>query len=262
MDPFRADVLFAAVLLAEMTLEVALTPGLGDTRLRVWLVCLVQAVGVALRRRATLIGAALTAGGFLALMLLVPERQNTLEVPWFVVLIGVYSVGANTDGAPLRGRRGAHRGAGDRRGHALARRGDTEQRRLREPDRDRGPAARRPRDPPPLAAEPGAARAGARARGRARRPRGGGDARGAHAHRRRAARRRGARAERDGRAGLRRAPAGAARPGPRAGGVRVGRGHRARRADRDPRAARRAAARGRGPRAGAAAEPAPTSRRW
>jgi signal transduction histidine kinase len=97
MDPFRADVLLGAVLLVEMSLEVAFTPGLGDTRLWIWLVCVSQAVGVALRRRATLLGAALTAGGFLALMLLVPQ-QNGLEVPWFVVLISVYSIGANTDG--------------------------------------------------------------------------------------------------------------------------------------------------------------------
>ena len=97
MDPFRADLLFAALLLAEMTLEIAFTPHLGDTRPWVWLVCLAQAVGVALRRRATLLGAALTSCGFLALMLIVPE-QNELEVPWFVILIGVYSVGANTEG--------------------------------------------------------------------------------------------------------------------------------------------------------------------
>jgi signal transduction histidine kinase len=97
MDPFRADVLLAAVLLAEMTLEIALSPGLGDKRLGIWLICLGQAVGVALRRRATLLGASLTAGGFLSLMLIVPQ-QNALEVPWFVILIGVYSVGANTEG--------------------------------------------------------------------------------------------------------------------------------------------------------------------
>jgi signal transduction histidine kinase len=97
MDPFRADLLLAAVLLAEMTIEVAFSTGLDGTRLWAWLVCVGQAVGVALRRRATLLGATLTACGFLALMLVVPE-QNTLEVPWFVILIGVYSVGANTDG--------------------------------------------------------------------------------------------------------------------------------------------------------------------
>src|SRR5262245_49065208 len=98
MDPFRADVLLAAVLLAEMTLEVALMPAPGHTRALVWLICLAQAAGVALRRRATLLGAALLAFGFLALILTVPENSDTLEVPWFVVLIGVYSVGANTDG--------------------------------------------------------------------------------------------------------------------------------------------------------------------
>ena len=58
----------------------------------------------------------------------------------------------------------------------------------------------------------GAAREGRAARARARRPRGGRRARGARADRRRAARRRRARAQRDGRAGLRRAPAGRARP--------------------------------------------------
>jgi signal transduction histidine kinase len=101
MDPFRADVLLAAVLLVEMSLEVAFTPGLGDTRLWIWLICLGESVGVALRRRATLLGATLTAGGLLALALVVPEGSDTFEVPWFVILIGVYSVGANTDGRRL-----------------------------------------------------------------------------------------------------------------------------------------------------------------
>jgi signal transduction histidine kinase len=102
MDPFRADLLLAALLLVEMTIEVAFMAGPGDTRLEIWLVCLGQAVGVALRRRATILGAALTAGGFLALMLVVPEELNTLEVPYFVILIGVYSVGANLDGWRFR----------------------------------------------------------------------------------------------------------------------------------------------------------------
>jgi signal transduction histidine kinase len=102
MDPFRADLLLAALLLAEMTTEVALMPGPGHTRLWVWLICFGEAVGVALRRRATILGAALTAGGFLALMLVVPETLDTLELPWFVILIGVYSVGANLDGWRFR----------------------------------------------------------------------------------------------------------------------------------------------------------------
>ena len=98
MDPFRADVLLAAVLLAEMTVEVAFIPGPGDTRLWVWLVCVGQAVGVALRRRATIVGATMIAAGFLILSAIVPENTDTLEVPWFLILIGVYSVGANLDG--------------------------------------------------------------------------------------------------------------------------------------------------------------------
>jgi signal transduction histidine kinase len=101
MDPFRADVLLAALLMAEMSVEVALMPGAGHTRVAVLAICLVEAVGVALRRRATLIGATLIAVGFLALTLVVPESSDTLEVPWFMVLIGVYSVGANLDGGRL-----------------------------------------------------------------------------------------------------------------------------------------------------------------
>jgi signal transduction histidine kinase len=98
MDPFRADLLLAALLLAEMTIEVAFMPGPGDTRLWVWLVCVGQAVGVALRRRATIVGATIIAAGFLALNEIVPHEYDTLEVPWFLILIGVYSVGANLDG--------------------------------------------------------------------------------------------------------------------------------------------------------------------
>jgi len=98
MDPFRADLLLAAVLLVEMTIEVAFMPGPGDTRLWVWLVCVGQAVGVALRRRATIVGATIIAVGFLALNEIVPDNADTLEVPWFLILIGVYSVGANLDG--------------------------------------------------------------------------------------------------------------------------------------------------------------------
>jgi signal transduction histidine kinase len=98
MDPFRADLLLAAVLLVEMTIEVAFMPGPGDTRFEVWLICVGQAVGVALRRRATIVGATIIAAGFLALNLIVPHRYDTLEVPWFLILIGVYSVGANLDG--------------------------------------------------------------------------------------------------------------------------------------------------------------------
>jgi signal transduction histidine kinase len=84
-----------------MTIEVALMPAAGHTRAWVLAICLLQAVGVALRRRATLVGAGLIAGGFLALILTVPEKSDTLEVPWFVILIGVYSVGSNLDGRRL-----------------------------------------------------------------------------------------------------------------------------------------------------------------
>jgi signal transduction histidine kinase len=98
MDPFRADVLLAAVLLAEMTIEIAFMPASGHIRALVWLICFGQTVGVALRRRAPLIGGALLACGFLALVLTVPGDGDTLQVPWFIVLIGVYSVGANLDG--------------------------------------------------------------------------------------------------------------------------------------------------------------------
>src|SRR5919197_3930479 len=54
MDPYRADLLLAAVLLAEMTIEIAFMPGPGQTRAWVGLFCLGEAAGVALRRRATL----------------------------------------------------------------------------------------------------------------------------------------------------------------------------------------------------------------
>src|SRR5919197_839199 len=54
MAPYRADLLLAAVLLAEMTIEIAFMPGPGQTRAWVWLFCLGEAAGVALRRRATL----------------------------------------------------------------------------------------------------------------------------------------------------------------------------------------------------------------
>jgi signal transduction histidine kinase len=102
MDPFRADLLLAAVLAVEMTIEVGFVNGPADTRAWILLVCYGEALGVALRRRATLVGAALTAGGFLALMLAVPHNSDSLEVPWFVILIGVYSVGANLDGWRFR----------------------------------------------------------------------------------------------------------------------------------------------------------------
>jgi signal transduction histidine kinase len=102
MDPFRADVLLAALLLAEMTIEVAFVPGPGHTRLLIWLVCVAEAVGVAIRRRWTLVGATIIAAGFLALNAIVPEQSDTLTVPFFLILIGTYSVGANLDGWPLR----------------------------------------------------------------------------------------------------------------------------------------------------------------
>jgi signal transduction histidine kinase len=98
MDPYRADLLLAGVLLAEMTIEVAFMPAAGHIRLAAWLVCLAEAAGVALRRRATLVGATLIAAGFLTLVSIVPENSDTLEVPWFLILIGVYSIGANLDG--------------------------------------------------------------------------------------------------------------------------------------------------------------------
>src|SRR3954471_20098209 len=101
MDPYRADLLLAALLLAEMSIEVALLPAPSHTRAGIWLICLVEAFGVALRRRATILGATIIAAGFLTLISLVPQDANTLEVPWFVILIGVYSVGANLDGRRL-----------------------------------------------------------------------------------------------------------------------------------------------------------------
>jgi signal transduction histidine kinase len=101
MDPYRADLLLAALLLAEMSIEVALLPAPSHTRAGIWLICLVEAFGVALRRRATILGATIIAAGFLTLISIVPQDADTLEVPWFVILIGVYSVGANLDGRRL-----------------------------------------------------------------------------------------------------------------------------------------------------------------
>src|SRR4051794_27824650 len=101
MDPYRADLLLAALLLAEMSIEVALLPAPSHTRAGIWLICLVEAFGVALRRRATILGATIIAAGFLTLISIVPQDADTLEVPWFVILIGVYSVGANLNGRRL-----------------------------------------------------------------------------------------------------------------------------------------------------------------
>jgi signal transduction histidine kinase len=68
----------------------------------IWLVCVAEAVGVAIRRRWTLVGATIIAAGFLTLNAIVPEQSDTLNVPFFLILIGTYSVGANLDGWPLR----------------------------------------------------------------------------------------------------------------------------------------------------------------
>jgi signal transduction histidine kinase len=101
MDAFRADLLLAGLLAAEMATEVALLPSWvadGQTRAAVALIVCIECVGIALRRRAPLTGAVLVGACFVALSAFPDSVGDHLDMPWFVILIAVYSLGANTEG--------------------------------------------------------------------------------------------------------------------------------------------------------------------
>jgi signal transduction histidine kinase len=101
MNPYRADLLLACLLAAEITVELVFMPGTAGQHAVAAVICLCGVVGVALRRRATLVAAIVLSATFLALILAVPPANDNLEVPWFIMLIGVYSLGANVDGRQL-----------------------------------------------------------------------------------------------------------------------------------------------------------------
>jgi signal transduction histidine kinase len=102
LSPLTADVMLAVAFAAWCVVEafVLVDVSSGD-RWVIYAICLVQAVGLALRRQVPLVTVATIYGGFLAFSTYGPEVNDELIAPFFVVLFAAYSLGANAEGREL-----------------------------------------------------------------------------------------------------------------------------------------------------------------
>jgi signal transduction histidine kinase len=101
MGPYRADALLAAVLGLEFQVEVLLADsGTGELAFA-HAVLVVLAVGLALRRRAPLVGLGLTMLAFVGLLSTSARIDEALYLPFFSVMFAAYSAGANLVGRRL-----------------------------------------------------------------------------------------------------------------------------------------------------------------
>jgi signal transduction histidine kinase len=101
MDPFRADLLLAVVLGVEFQVEALLADSSAGELAFVHVVLVVLAVGLALRRRAPLLGLALTMLAFVGVLSTSERIDEALYLPLFSVMFAAYSAGANLAGRRL-----------------------------------------------------------------------------------------------------------------------------------------------------------------
>jgi signal transduction histidine kinase len=100
LTPLKADVMLAAAFAAWCVVEafVVLDVPAGD-RWAIFGLCVVQAVGVALRRQAPVVAVAAVFGPLVAFSAY--DAIDALFLPFFVTLFAAYSLGANADGRAL-----------------------------------------------------------------------------------------------------------------------------------------------------------------
>jgi hypothetical protein len=99
LDPFRADLLLAAVYLVEALGElVLLVPGDAEHRWAVVLLLCVGAFTVAIRRRQPAIAALVGVPVQIAAEALGPDYIDHLVSPFFVILLVLYGIGRHLEG--------------------------------------------------------------------------------------------------------------------------------------------------------------------
>jgi signal transduction histidine kinase len=106
LDPLKADLLLAAVFLVEALGElVVLVPDRAQHDWAAALLILVEAVGLALRRRYTIVAVVLVMPVQLIANQLGPEYTDSLVTPLFVILLMLYTIGRHLEGlaVPLMG---------------------------------------------------------------------------------------------------------------------------------------------------------------
>jgi signal transduction histidine kinase len=97
MDPFRADLLLGAFLLVETQVEAWLLPAPVRDRAITSAVFAGLAVGIALRRRAPVIGVVLVFSAYAVTNSLGADVNDNLILPFFALLFSSYSLGANAN---------------------------------------------------------------------------------------------------------------------------------------------------------------------
>jgi signal transduction histidine kinase len=102
LPPYRADAMLAVVVAVWFTVEAfVLVDATAGQRAAIYALFLVEAVGVGLRRRAPVIGMVLVLGPYAALNAYPSSVVDNVFLPFFVILLAIYSVGANTEGRTL-----------------------------------------------------------------------------------------------------------------------------------------------------------------
>jgi signal transduction histidine kinase len=98
MDPWRRDLLLAALVGVEAQIEVLLIGDFPRSLVPVHALFVVYALGVALRRRAPLAAVVVGLGAFLAIISYDSGLEDHLSIPFFVLFLIVFSAGAHAEG--------------------------------------------------------------------------------------------------------------------------------------------------------------------
>jgi signal transduction histidine kinase len=98
MDPFRADLLLAALFLLEFELEVLMLVQRGEAAGGAAIASVALAAGIALRRRAPLASVAISFAAFFWLQTMGRAVNDELVLPFFTLLFVMYSAGVHLDG--------------------------------------------------------------------------------------------------------------------------------------------------------------------
>jgi signal transduction histidine kinase len=102
MDPFRADLLLAGIVAVETQIEAwLLVQAPVRDRLVTSAMFLVLSGGLALRRRAPVVGTALVFSAYAVIITLGTDVNDHLVLAFFALLFASYSLGANTSGRQL-----------------------------------------------------------------------------------------------------------------------------------------------------------------
>jgi signal transduction histidine kinase len=102
LDPFRADLLIAAVFLVEAFVElVVLLPDDAPHQWAMVLLILVEAAGLAVRRRYTVLAVLAVMPVQLIANSLGHQYGDTLVTPWLVILLMLYTIGRHLEGRTM-----------------------------------------------------------------------------------------------------------------------------------------------------------------